>query len=221
MTGHHHDGDRQGLHGMVLFGRTAHYLEHIPMFTRPHNEQSVLRVTIRDAQNRLVDRDFSDQAYSIQPTGQFSLDDVALRTKGGFVGDIFRGNFEAGGAVIVRGAKITVEEVLVARNLPGTEPIAAGQQEYFLIGEPDDAYLTNFIRSERGFQQILRVDNVDGITPSPSRVRRVVAASPERLRPGDVSASMPKAGAAGTRVQLAIGAELWCLSAPDFVEPCR
>src|SRR5690349_17757165 len=44
MTGHHHDGDRTGLHGMTLFGHKHHFLEHIPMFRRPHNEQVVMRV---------------------------------------------------------------------------------------------------------------------------------------------------------------------------------
>ena len=225
MHGHHHDGDRHGLHGMALFGRNHHYLEHIPMFERPHNEQLVMRVTLRDAQGTTIDTDFSDQGYSVKPTSQFSLDDVTLRRKATFIGDVHRGNFEAGGPLLKRGVRITVDAILVARNLPGAEPIAVGEQEYFLIGEPDDAYLTNYIRDARGFQQILRVDAIEGVTPSLSRVQRITTKSASRLAPAatDALAIIPKAGATAaesTRVTLTIGADLWCLNAPDFVERC-
>jgi len=232
MHGHHHDGDRHGLHGMVLFGRNHHYLEHIPMFQRPHNEQLVMRVTLRDAQGATIDTDFSDQGYSVKPTSQFSLDDVTLRRKATFTGDVHRGNFEDNGPMLKRGVRITVDAILVARNLPGpgdptlaSEPIAAGDQEYFLVGEPDDAYLTNYIRDSRGFQQILRVDAIEGVTPSLSRVQRITAKSANRLAPAatDALLTIPKAGATAaesTRVTVTIGAELWCLNAPDFVDRC-
>ena len=223
MSGHHHDGDRQGLHGMVLFGRTHYYLEHIPMFTRPHNEQLVMRVTVHTAQGVLVETDFSDAGYSIKPTTQLSLDDITLGKRVRFTADVHRGNFEEGGPILLSGAKITVDDVLVARNLPGVEPVADDEQEYFLIGEPDDAYLTNYIRAARGFQQILRVATIDGVTPSLTRVQRLTAKSPNRLAPAaaDVMAATPKAGAsASTRVTVTIGAELWCLTAPDFVTRC-
>lgn len=224
MHGHHHDGDRHGLHGMVLFGRTHHYLEHIPMFQRPHNEQLVMRVTLKSADGEVLTDDFSDQAYSIRPTTQFSLDDVTLKKRATFSADVHRGNFEAGGVVIHRDVRISVEDVLVARNLPGTDAIAADEQEYFLFGEPDDAYLTNYIRGTRGFQQILRVDAAEGVTPSLSRVHRITTKSPRRLAasPTDALALIPKAGTTdGTRITLSIGAELWCLQAPEFFSPCE
>lgn len=124
--------------------------------------------------------------------------------------------------MLLGNVKISVDEVLVARNLPGTEPIASGEQEYFLVGEPDDAYVTNMIRQSRGVQQILRVDAVTGVVPSPSRMHRIKASSLQRLAPqAQVTASVPKAGAAGTPVTLEVADELWCVSAPDFFEPCQ
>jgi hypothetical protein len=224
LHGHHHDGDRTGLHGMVLFGRNHHFLEHIPMFRRPHNEQLVMRVTLNTAQGALIETDFSDQGYSIKPTSQFSLDDLTLRKRVQFTGDVHRGNYEEGSPRILANVRVTVEDVLVARNLPGTEPIAAGDQEYLLIGEPDDAYLTNYIREARGFQQILRVDAIAGVTPSHSRVHRITARSANRLAPAatDALVAMPKAGALETtRVTVNVGAELWCLQAPEFFERCQ
>jgi hypothetical protein len=222
MTGAHHDGDRTGLHGMVLFGRTNHFLEHIPMFQRPHNEQLVMRVALTDAQGQPIDRDFGDAGYTVKPTTQFSLDDLSLGKRVAFAGDIHRGSFETGGPLLLRNVKVSVEEVLVARNLPGTEPIAADEQEYFLVGEPDDAYLTNVIRDSRGVQHILRVDAVVGFAPSPSRVHRIKAKALQRFAPSmQVSALMPKAGAEGTRLMLDVATELWCVRAPDFFDACN
>ena len=222
MSGAHHDGDRSGLLGLVLFGRTNYFLEHIPMFSRPHNEQLVMRVTLKTAQGADVTNDFSDQGYSVRPTTQFSLDDLTLGKRVAFAGSIHRGNFEEGGPVLLSNVKITVDEVLVARNLPGGEPIAADEQEYFVVGDAEDAYATNFIRDARGFQQILRVDAIDGATPSPSRVLKVRAKSPRRLAASATPAAgaVARAGAEGTRVSLTIGEELWCLKAPDFVARC-
>ncbi|MBA3502387.1 MAG: hypothetical protein M4D80_08595 [Myxococcota bacterium] len=222
MSGAHHDGDRSGLHGMVLFGRANYFLEHIPMFSRPHNEQLVMRVSLKTAQGADVTNDFSDQGYSVRPTTQFSLDDLTLGKRVAFAGNVHRGNFEENGPVILTNVKITVDEVLVARNLPGSEPIAPDEQEYFVVGDADDAYATNFIRDARGFQQILRVDAIEGATPSPSRVLKVRAKATKRLAasPTPAPGVIAKAGADGTRVTLVVGEELWCLKAPDFVARC-
>ena len=222
MSGAHHDGDRSGLHGMVLFGRTNFFLEHIPMFSRPHNEQLVMRVTLKTAAGADVTNDFSDQGYSVRPTTQFSLDDLTLGKRVAFVGNVHRGNFEENGPLLLSNVKVSVDEVLVARNLPGGEPIAADEQEYFIVGDAEDAYATNFIRDARGFQQILRVDAIEGATPSPSRVLKVRAKATRRLAASatPVQAAVAKAGAEGTRVSITIGEELWCLKAPDFIARC-
>ena len=207
---------------MVLFGRTNYFLEHIPMFQRPHNEQLVLRVKLADGQGSAIDRDFGDQGYTVKPTTQFSLDDLSLGKRITFTGDIHRGSFETGGPLLIRGAKISVEEILVARNLPGGEPIAADEQEYFLVGEPDDAYVTNVIRDSRGIQHVLRVDGVTGFSPSPSRIHRIKAKALSRFAPAtQVNALLPKAGAEGTRITLDVATELWCVRAPDFFDACN
>ena len=221
MTGAHHDGDRTGLHGMVLFGRTNYFLEHIPMLQRPHNEQLVMRVSLRDAQNNVIDRDFGAAGHTVKPTTQFSLDDLSLGKRITFTGDIHTGSFETGGPLLLRGVKISVEEVLVARNLPGTEPIASDEQEYFLVGDAEDAYVTNVIRDSRGVQHILRVDAVVGFTPSPSRVHRIKAKSLQRLTHStQINALLPKAGTEGTRIMVDVANELWCVRAPDFFATC-
>src|SRR5512147_3160612 len=93
----HRAGDRVGTHGMVVFGRRGGYfLEHIPMYSPPHDEQLVMRVSLHTAAGAPLDADLSDQGYSLQPATTFSLDELVLREHAGFAGDIHRGNFEAG-----------------------------------------------------------------------------------------------------------------------------
>lgn len=210
----HRDGGRKGSHGMVLFGRTHHYLEHIPMFRGPHDAQVVMRVVLRDVGEKLITSDFSRVAHSVKPTHQFSLDDLMHGKQTRFIGDIHRGNFEDKGPLVEKDAYITVEAVLLARILPGDERIADGHQEYALFGEPDDAYLTNVIRASRGYQQILRIASITGSKPSPSRVDRIKAPTAERVAPG-------MAMALETGEGIVLGEELWCLEAPEFVNPCR
>src|SRR5262245_56190303 len=82
---------RVGLHGMVLFGRTQHYLEHIPMFRPPHDRQLILRVTLRDAAGAPIAADFGAETFSVKPSGTFSLDDLAAKQLPRFTGDIYRG----------------------------------------------------------------------------------------------------------------------------------
>jgi hypothetical protein len=205
---------RVGLHGMVLFGRTHHYLEHIPMFRPPHDRQLILRVSLRDASGAAITDDFGAETHSVKPSGSFSLDQLAANHLPRFTGDIYRGNFEDGGVLARAGVTFTVDAVVLARPLPGDEPIADGAQDYLVLGDPGDAYLVHVIRAARGFQQILRLDSITGMTPEPDRVQHVAVASAARLAPGPIHAGP-------ARVSLQVGAELWCLTAPEFVERCR
>jgi hypothetical protein len=129
-----------------------------------------MRVTLKTAQGPDRDRLLDQATDADEPV---LADDLTLRKRVQFTGDVHRGNYEEArrGSANIR---ITVEDVLVARNLPGSEPIAAGDQEYPLIGEPDDAYLTNYIRESRGFQQIPASTRSRRHAPL-SRVHRITA----------------------------------------------
>lgn len=194
---HEPAGGRVGIHGMVLFGRTHHYLEHIPMFSPPHDAQILMRVTLRDDRGAVVTDDFSTGPFTVEPSAKWSLDDLIAKRLTRFTGTIHRGSFEADGPTLRSNVQITVDEILVARPLPGSEPIAAGDQEYFVVGEPGDGYASNVIRTDRGFQQLLRVDAAGAVTPQAGKLQRVTLHS---------------------RLQ---AAELWCVTAPDFTNACH
>ncbi len=223
--GHHLDGDRTGLHGMALFGREQHFLAHIPVFSRPHNEQLLLAVSLRDGGGVPVEDDFRTGGFSIRPSSPFSLDDLALRRLDSFRATVHEGNFEHGGRALMD-VDIMVEAVLISRNLPVDEPepeLSVGLQEYFLVGTSSDAYLLNYIRAERPVQQILPVSDVEGVVPSLERVRRVLSEAPARLTPRGSPEELwlGRAGEdRGPSITLTIDGENWCLRGPDFFQPC-
>ena len=185
---------------MVVFGRRGGYfLEHIPMYSPPHDEQLVMRVSLRGAAGAPLDADFSDQGYSLEPAARLSLDDLVLREHASFVGDIHRGNFEAGGPVIHPGVTVAIDQILVARRLPAADRAAPA---YYVVGDgAGAAYATNAIRDARGIQQIVRL----GAFSRPLSAHCALALTEAEAR--------DLVGAAGA-------APLWCLRAPDFVEPC-
>ncbi len=194
-------GDRVGTHGMVVFGRPGGYfLEHLPMYTPPHDEQIVMRVSLRTAAGAALDVDLSDQAYSIKPTAELSLDDLLLRSRTSFPGDLHRGNFEADGPVIHPGVTVTVDEILLSIRVPAdghTSP------SYYVVGNAAGGmYATNAIRDSRGILEIIRLASFPRPPPAGCALALTEAEARELV------------GAAGST-------RLWCLRPPDFVEPCE
>jgi hypothetical protein len=198
-------GGRVGIHGMVVFGRAGHYyLEHIPMFRPPHDAQLVVRATLRDRRGDAVVRDLADGAYTLRPAEPIALDDLVGGKRTDLVGDLYRGSFERDGAVIEPGVHVAIEARLVVRPLPGP----GNEPGYFVIGDGEDAYLTNAIGPDRPYQQILRVL---GRAPARDRPARIAGGS-GRLAPGmDVT----ELGSG-----LTVGPQLWCVVGSEFVDPC-
>ena len=196
----HRAGDRVGTHGMAVFGRRGGYfLEHIPMYSPPHDEQLVMRVSLRTAAGAPLEADLSDQGYSVRPTTEFSLDDLVLREHATFIGDIHRGNFEAGGPVIHPGVTVAIDDILVSRRVPAPDRLAPA---YFVVGDASGAaYATNAIRDSRGDQQIVRL-----------------AAFP-RPMPPHCALELTEAEAREV-VSAAGAATLGCLRPPEYVDPC-
>src|SRR5690606_31138916 len=136
-------GDRVGGHGMALFGHRNYYLAHIPIFSRPHNEQLVMKVQLIGEDGQAIDHNFGAEGFSLSPDTHISLDDMANGDVVTYTGNIHQGNFEHGGPVVFENVSVTIEKVLVARNLPGNNVIDDGVQHYFLLGDEKEAFLLN------------------------------------------------------------------------------
>jgi len=210
-------GARVGFHGMALFGQDNHFLAHIPLYSAPHNLQLVAHIELRDAMDNLITDDFGSGDYSLAPNGSFSLDDVGLGNSVEYSADIHNGNFEHGAPVLYPNVTVTVVTPLVGKDLPDDSPIAAGTQEHYLVGETDDAYLVNFIRNDRSYQQILNVESVDGLAFGPDVAPRVVTTNAGPLGPGD-GPLMTTVG--DSDVTLTVDDEIWCLLGAGFFNFC-
>jgi hypothetical protein len=229
LSGYHHHGDRMAGHGMAVFGEHRHYLAHIPVFGRPHNEQLISLVKFEDGQGNTIQFNFSSGPHSLVPLNSFSLDNLVLTKGMTFQANIHKGNFEHDGPLLLTAVTVRVEQILVARNLPVAEQdtrdaAAENIQEYYLFGVPGDVYLANYIRSNRPFQQILKVAEVSGAPSlSADQAIRMTTVTASRLTPTNatVFADLPKAGTSETTpIQFKLASELWCLKGPNFVSPC-
>jgi hypothetical protein len=225
-SGVHTKGDRVGGHGMALFGQKNYFLSHIPVFSRPHNEQLVMKVALKDDQDQPIVFDFGNEGYSLSPDTHISLDDMANGDVVTYTGNIHKGNFEHGGAIAFSGVTVTIEMILVARNLPGNNEIDDGVQHYFLLGDETEAFLLNYVRLKRSYQQIVRLEDtglpeVPGL--SPLKVLLVSVESTDRLQGGQLATfGLERTGAAvPPTFELETKTELWCLKGPDFFQPCE
>jgi len=213
ITGHHHGSDRTHLHGMALFGKSVHYLAHIPLMSRPHNEQLIMRVTLKTADGAALAGDFSSKGHSIKPKSMLSLDDLAMGKTKTFTGDLYAGNFEHGVPTLHENVTVEVSAVLIARNLPG----APTGDEYYLIGQ-SETYLVDRISASNNRQRIRRVSlgsPIDGLS-----AQFAVKVSLAKQGPSQ-NVVVKKAGSpASSSHPVSIAAELWCLAGPDFFSPC-
>lgn len=221
ITGHHHAGDRIGRHGMALFGKSVHYLAHIPMTQRPHNEQLIMRVTLLNADGEPIEADFSAVVHSVKPlSDQLSLDDLVVGEAESFEVDVFRGNFEHQAPRLLSGVTVRVDEVLVARNLVD-EPLGV-QPLFYLFGD-DETWLLNVITPARSRQEIHRAHLKE---PAPSLSERF--AFQVVMAPSGQSVTLMRAGLPGpdeslspsTEISLERTQRMWCLEGPGFFKAC-
>lgn len=167
---HSHSPDQMAVHGMLLFGQKAIYLNHLPLFgtTTPHRYQVILEVTLTKAgsdpqaayvQDRRAHP--STKIYTFEPE-PFVLPELnpANQLRRSFKGKVFRGHFEKTGVAIIRDVTATVTRVIHFREF---DPQAAGlpQLEYFLFGKKQELYLAHLITRPPDFDQILPVARTD------------------------------------------------------------
>lgn len=190
-------GGRRGTHGMVVFGHTSSglFLSHIPMYSAPHDVQTVFAVSF---DGTFKQDEFSDQSYTILPA-RFALDDLVLGKLKQFQGTIYKGNFEADGKPL-QSTVVTVKSMAVQakRLVPTSANINI--LTYLVVGKK---YLVHPVNHSNDFDHILALDGelqVNEITlPLPNTYEN-------RLVPGTMLEG-------GVRV----ATELSLLVGPDFV----
>jgi hypothetical protein len=175
---HHHTsgGDGPNVHNMLIVGREAVFLSHLPMFTAPdfvspHRYQVLLEAGFTksgaDPQAVYADdrqKNPATKIYTLSPD-EFVLPD--LRPSDGraplssFGANVFRGHLEKPGRkVLLRGVTVSVKRVIHFREF---DPRAASpaRLEYILFGKGRELFLAHFINRPPDFDQVLSV-NVTG-----------------------------------------------------------
>jgi hypothetical protein len=198
---------RMGTHGMVLFGGggAPTYASHIPMFHAPHDLQLVLQVSLSHATWK-APASFSDQGYTLVPE---KLDLTALadgRLKA-FKAAVFRGNFEAGGTELVKGAEVKVQQVVLVRPLSTATPAAPALSYLWLPG----GFLLHAISAPPDFDQVVRVKG-DSKAAAGAQVTLQRPNNGDHRLHGGEPVTVDAAA-------LTVERELSFLAGPDFVVP--
>jgi hypothetical protein len=137
-------GGRVGVHGMVVMGRDHVFMSHIPMLMAPHDVQLVIEVGGVPAADR-------DEPRTFQPH-PFSLDDLRSGALTTFTGDLYRGNFEAGGEVIARDVRVSVKRIVHSALLDGHDGPAGA--DYLAVG---DGYAVHVLRTKADVDRVVHL----------------------------------------------------------------
>ena len=174
---HRHAEDEPNTHNMLIVGREAVFLSHLPMFNEranvsPHRYQVILEAAFSkpggDPQAVYSDdrrRNPAVKIYTLNPD-EFVL--PHLHAAGGgapvktFGAKIFRGHLEKpGNRVIADGVTVNVRNVVHFREF---DPAASSpaKLEYILFGRGGEMFLAHFITRPPDFDQVLSVSAPGG-----------------------------------------------------------
>jgi len=173
---HRHADDAPNTHNMLIVGREAVFLSHLPMFTAPdfdspHRYQVILEAaftkTGADPQAVYADdrrRNPAVKIYTLNPN-EFVL--PRLHAAGGpapassFGAKIFRGHLEKpGNKVIADGVTVGVRNVVHFREFDPAAAASPAKLEYLLFGKGREMFLAHFIARPPDFDQVLSVSVV-------------------------------------------------------------
>ena len=163
-----------GTHNMMVVGKQAAFLSHLPMFHSEHRFQVILQGTFsKDGTSRdgvyAKDRESHPKTkmYTVKPADQFVLSRLFSSgteppLRNAFPGTVFRGHLERDGAPIdgLTGVDVHITRVVYAHELRPHDR-RADKLAYILFGQAGDLFLAHLITHEPDFDQIVAVQ-VDG-----------------------------------------------------------
>lgn len=146
--------DRNGTHGMLLFGMEGTYASHLPMFRAPHDAQVLLELASDDTGCKARS---PDGIYTIEPE-VFDLDRLAPDAKAPlttFVAKLYQGHFERDGHVLMPECRFRILKVLHFAWLDAQAqdgPI----NDYLVVGQGSERFLVRPIGGAPDMDRILR-----------------------------------------------------------------
>lgn len=218
------------VHGMVIFGSDQLFASHIPMYMAPHNYQALLQINISHPQYD------AKAAYdAATPVGRqglltlrpkpFVLPEVLSGRQTSFVADLYKGNFEAGGKLLLSNVTVEISEVLYTSPLSKTSE-SLDALTYIPLQSESGSYLVHKITAPTNFDQVVQIDWVNPMAE--------LLASDLRFPSIDKESSKLKAGQYYTiddegvialaadkqTASFRIVSSFYCTLGPDFFNAC-
>lgn len=146
--------DDEAVHGMVIFGKQATYVSHLPMFHSPHDYQFVAEVELPPAAKSILTHlrtGLTQELFTIAPL-PMDLSKVVDGTIKSFPATVYKGHFEQGGQQIGK-TTLTVKKILIGKKL---ESASGTTSEFLAFGKSNEYFATHFIKGEPSYDAIYR-----------------------------------------------------------------
>jgi hypothetical protein len=220
------------VHGMVVFGKDTLFVSHIPMFMTPHDRQALMQVRLSHAQSNAL---AVYQKAALSSTGAQAL--ITIRPKPflltnllngkltSFQADLYKGNFEAGGRVLLSNVTVSVEDILYSTQLSKIST-AARQLTYIPVETEGESYLVHQITAPQNFDHIVQIQWLNGNSSSTKTLAGFPWADKEasRLKSGqffvvDGDGAISETDSM-TEASFQVVAAFYCTQGPDFYNVC-
>jgi hypothetical protein len=157
-----------GVHGMVVFGGARLFASHLPLYHHPHDWQVVLEIAPADAGVARALRDdlAAGALVTLEPEAfdlaRFAPD--AREPLRDFVGSLYRGHFERGGAKVHAAVHLSVRSVLLFRRLRADG--APDAPRWLAFGTGDATFLVHVLGPRPEVDTIVAVEGAAPAAPS-------------------------------------------------------
>lgn len=151
------------VHGMVIFGTDTLFVSHIPMYMSPHDYQSIMQVKLSHPTSdalavyqKALGTSGKQTLFTVRPK-PFVLPNLLNGKISSFTADLYKGNFEQGGKVVLSNVTVTVEENLYTTQL-SKSTAAAEALTYIPVETADSSYLVHQISAPNNFDHIVQIE---------------------------------------------------------------
>ncbi len=217
-------------HGMVLFGTDSLFISHIPMFMSPHDWQALMQVQITHAQAdalaiyKKASKPDQQILFTVRPK-PFILPNLLSGKIKSFQADLYKGNFEKGGKLLLSDITVAVDSVLYSTQL-SKATAAAGQLTYLAVETTGASYLVHKITAPQNFDHIVQIQWLtEGVERTAAlQTFKVKDLESKRLRPGQYFAASEDGSMLESSTvngaAFKVVADFYCTKGPDFYNLC-
>lgn len=188
------------IHGMLLFGESATYASHLPMFHAPHDYQVILELQLHDIprsetiKSYEFHKDNGEKLFTLVPE-RMDLTQIIDGTKTEFRAQIFLGHFERGGSSL--GPVIVKVKKLIHAHKLDPEAEAKSFSNYLIFGKEGEYFSAHLINSKPSFDAISTVETPYFYHEQHCRTRECPIIEYRKVEDSELPATVLKFGGIG------------------------